>query len=288
VRRPLGATTLGWTRAGHATHPTQRQEGIDVQTRSINGLFLRLSSWPLERKPTLVLLHGSGNTGALWDAQVVGLADVANVVAVDLAGHGQSEGPLADSVREHAASIARLIPALGVSRVVVGGLSLGGGIALQMLLDHADVLDGGVLVGTGARLRVAPMILHTIEHDYPAFVEGLPRAAASSKTDPALLQPLLRAALDNGAEVTRADFLACDAFDVMDRLGEIDRPVLVVSGEHDQLTPPKYSSYLAEQVRDAKLVAVPDAGHLSPVERPVAVNQAIREWLAELAWEPDR
>jgi pimeloyl-ACP methyl ester carboxylesterase len=51
--------------------------------------------------------------------------------------------------------------------------------------------------------------------------------------------------------------------------------------ERPALTPPKYSRFLADHIRDAMLVAIPDAGHLSPVERPAAVNQAIREWLGE-------
>jgi pimeloyl-ACP methyl ester carboxylesterase len=202
------------------------------------------------------------------------------VLAIDLQGHGGSEGPIATSVVEHAGRIARLIPALGVSRAIVCGLSLGGGVALQLLLDHADLVAGGVLLGTGARLRVMPMILEAIERDFERFVQGMPMVGASPRTDAALLAPLMRSVVDNGAAVSATDFRACDAFDVMDRLGEIDRPVLVVSGEDDKLTPPKYSRYLADHISGARLVALSDAGHLSAVERPDAVNQAIREWLA--------
>ncbi len=254
-----------------------------MQTDTVRGYFLRLSAWPLaSEKPTLVMLHGSGSTGVLWEAQVADLADVANVVAVDLAGHGLSEGPLAASVEEYAAGIAGLVPVLGGSNAIVCGLSLGGAIALQVLLDHPDLVAGGVLLGTGARLRVMPMIFQMIEHDFAGFVRGMPVGAASPKSDPALLAPLMAAISENGPEVSASDFRACDAFDVLDRLSEIDRPVLVVSGEDDRLTPPKYSSFLAEHIANARLTTLPDAGHLSAVERPDAVNQAIRGWLAEL------
>lgn len=253
-----------------------------MQTHTINGLFLRLSSWPLEERPTLIMLHGSGNTGALWDAQLAGLSEVANVVAVDLSGHGRSEGPLPTSVDEHASQIAQLIPALGLSKAIVSGLSLGGAIALQLMLDHDDVVEGGILLGTGARLRVMPMILEMIVQDFEAFVQGIPMGAASPSTDVELLQPLMRAMLDNGSEVASSDFRSCDVFDVLQRLDEIECPVLVVSGEHDALTPPKYSKALVEGIRGAQLVSVPDAGHLAPVEQPEAVNRAIRQWLASL------
>lgn len=251
-----------------------------MNARTIHDLFLRMSRWPLEDLPTLLLLHGSGGSGALWEAQVRDLADVANVVAVDLAGHGRSEGLSAGTISDHAAHVARLVPALGVPSVIVGGLSLGGGVALQLLLDHADVVSGGVLVGTGARLRVMPMIFQAIEQDFEGFVQGLPRVAASPHTDPGRLKPVMDDILENGPAVSAADFRLCDAFDVMGRLGEIERPVLVLSGEHDALTPPKYARYLAEHIRGAQLVSVPRAGHLAPVEQPGAVNGAIRTWLA--------
>lgn len=250
-----------------------------MQTQTIDGLFLRLSTWPLTDRPTLVMLHGSGGTGVLWQAQLTGLADVANIVAVDLPGHGRSDGPLVGSIEEHAERIARLIGALGLPQAFVCGLSLGGGIALQLLLDHAEVVAGGLLLGTGARLRVMPAMFQLIDQHFEGFVAGLPLVAASPSTDVALLQPLMAATLENGAEVAASDLRLCDDFDVMDRLGEIERPVLVVSGEHDQLTPPKYSRFLAEHIRGAEPVTVPDAGHLSAVERPAVVNQAVHEWL---------
>jgi len=228
------------------------------------------------------LLHGAGNTGALWDAQVDGLADVANIVAVDLLGHGRSEGPLPTSIDEHASHIAKLHTALGIPKAIVCGLSLGGGVALQMLLDHADLIEGAVLLGTGARLRVMPMILQMIEQNFETFVQGMPMGAASPSTDVELLRPLMCAMLGNGSEVVLSDFRSCDTFDVRHRLGEIDCPVLVVSGEDDQLTPPKYSKYLADHIQGAQLVSVPHAGHLAPIERPEAVNHAIREWLVSL------
>jgi pimeloyl-ACP methyl ester carboxylesterase len=227
------------------------------------------------------MLHGSGNTGVLWEGQVAGLADVANVIAVDLAGHGDSELSLVDSVREHVSSIAGLIDALDVSPAIVCGLSLGGAIALQILLDHPDRVAAGVLIGTGARLRVSPVILKMIEQDFAGFVNSMPMVAASPGTDGALLEPLMQAVLKNGADVSARGFRICDDFDVMERLGEIERPVLVVSGENDQLTPPKYGRYLAEHIAEAKLVMLSDARHLSPLERPDTVNRVIREWLEE-------
>jgi len=78
--------------------------------------------------------------------------------------------------------------------------------------------------------------------------------------------------------VIRGDFLACDRFDVMDRLGKIHCPTLVLCGEEDRLTPPKYSHLLRDSIADAALTVIPDAGHMVMLEQPQQVNRAIEEF----------
>ena len=82
--------------------------------------------------------------------------------------------------------------------------------------------------------------------------------------------------------VTAGDFRACDQFDVMDRLGRIDTPVLVLCGADDRLTPPKYSAYLENHIRGSRRVIIPDAGHLVPIEQPVAVNRELTAFISQL------
>jgi pimeloyl-ACP methyl ester carboxylesterase len=68
----------------------------------------------------------------------------------------------------------------------------------------------------------------------------------------------------------------------MDRLEEIDVPILIISGEDDNLTPPKYADYLRKNIKNARLVRIMDAGHLAPAEKPKEVNQAIGDFLEEI------
>ena len=84
------------------------------------------------------------------------------------------------------------------------------------------------------------------------------------------------------ADVTIGDFQACDAFDVMARLGEIRIPALVIGGSADQMAPPKYADYLAAHLPRARRVAIEGAGHMVHAERPREVNAAIRGFLTEL------
>jgi pimeloyl-ACP methyl ester carboxylesterase len=249
----------------------------------LGGIAYGAAHWPAEEdRPTLVFLHGSGGSRVLWQGQVGALEAVANTVALDLPGHGESGARGCDSVAEYAARVMEWIRSAGLPRPVPCGLSLGGAIALQLLLDHGRDLHAGILVGTGARLRVKPTIFDSIRKDYHDFVAALPELAASPAADLARLQPLLAATLQTSAMVTAGDFRACDSFDVMSRLGEIDLPVLVVTAEEDQLTPPKYGDYLEANIRGARRVHLQHAGHLAPLERPAAFNDAVRGFLSTL------
>jgi pimeloyl-ACP methyl ester carboxylesterase len=84
---------------------------------------------------------------------------------------------------------------------------------------------------------------------------------------------------ETGPSVLRGDFLACDRFDIMDRLGGMGVPVLVVGGLADRLTPIKYSRYLVEQIPEARLVTVEGAGHMVMLEQPQQVAGAVREFV---------
>ncbi len=215
----------------------------------------------------------------LWNGQVDALSDRVNTLALDLPGHGGSTGPGMDRVEDYTGAVVDLLKAIQVPGVIPCGLSLGGGIAQQLLLDHGDAMKAGVMVGTGARLRVLPVILDSIRKDYNAFVSSTAAFAASPRTDPERLRPLTASMANCPPDTTLGDFTACDAFDVMDRLASIRHPVLVVNGEDDKLTPPKYGTFLAENIPGAHRVLIPDAGHLVPAERPEALNRVLSDFL---------
>jgi pimeloyl-ACP methyl ester carboxylesterase len=252
--------------------------------KTCRGIGFAAGRWPFDgQRPTLVFIHGSGGDHRLWAGQCEALLDAANTMALDLPGHGASGGPGCERVADYAVAVTGLLEALRPPRPVPCGLSLGGAIVLQLLLERQTSLVGAVLMGTGARLRVRPEIFDTIASDYEGFGELLVRTGASPTTPCARLAAVAAAAAACPPDVTAGDFRACDRFDVMDRLDRIDRPVLVVSGAEDQLTPPKYSAFLEQQIAHSRRILVPQAGHLVPVEQPEIVNQSLRQFVKDLS-----
>ncbi|MET0151497.1 MAG: alpha/beta hydrolase [Candidatus Binatia bacterium] len=233
--------------------------------------------------PTLVLVHGSGGDHTTWKPQLEGLASAARIVALDLPGHGASSDEGCDTIEAYATVVRQFLTALGRGAVVLGGHSLGGAIAQTLALDAPELLHGLVLVGTGARLKVFPELFEILARDYAEAVAFMTEHAWSYSS-PADLKELGRKTVSaTRPSVTRGDFTACNRFDVIGRLGEIRHPTLVVVGEDDRLTPPKYAEFLARMIAGAELERIPRAGHYVSLEQPAEVNQAIRSFLGGLA-----
>ncbi|MBN1978434.1 MAG: alpha/beta fold hydrolase, partial [Anaerolineae bacterium] len=177
----------------------------------------------------LVLLHGAGGSHLNWPPELRRL-DGATVYALDLPGHGRSGGGGRDAIEDYAADVVAFFDATGIERAVVIGHSMGGAVALTMALDSPERVTGLVLVATGARLRVAPAILEQIPTDFEAALDVITRYAWSPEAPSGLVDLGRERLREAGPEVLLGDLTACDRFDVMERVGEIDAPALVVAG----------------------------------------------------------
>jgi len=254
-----------------------------MQNRMSGSIGFSTGYWPLDKnKPTLVFIHGSSNNRHFWRAQVQALVDVANTVAIDLPGHGTSPGPGYEHVADYVQTVMDFINEMKIPHPIPCGLSLGGAITLQLLIDHAAHFTAGILMNTGARLRVNPLIFEDIQTNFNKFVDFIVTSGISEKSDTDALRPLLQELFACAPEVAYGDFQACNRFDAMDRLHLIETPVQVLIATDDVLTPAKYGRHLGEKIAEATVHSIEDAGHLSPLEKPDEVNRAIRHFLQQL------
>jgi pimeloyl-ACP methyl ester carboxylesterase len=231
-----------------------------------------------ESGDSLLFIHGAGGTHRHWGGQLQGLQGV-NRYALDLPGHGCSDGPGRTSIEGYADVILQFLDALGLARITLVGHSMGGAISQYLALDHSSRLERLVLVGSGARLRVLPSLLEGMLQNFPATVEAMLGWAYSEDAPSELVRLGQEEWLENDPQVVHDDFAACDVFDVMEKLGEIRCPTLVLCGEGDRLTPPKYAHYLRDHIPGATLTMIPHAGHMVMVEQPEAVNKTIEAFL---------
>jgi pimeloyl-ACP methyl ester carboxylesterase len=235
------------------------------------------------RGAPLLLVHGAGGTHLHWPEAIRALPG-RRVLPVDLPGHGQAPPPGERSISAYAEALLGLLDALGIPRVVVAGHSMGGAIALTLALEAPGRVAGLFLVGTGARLRVAPAILAaSADPERAAEVAEITAAASfGPAVGPEERAAFARALAAQPRGVVHGDFTACDTFDVVDRLGEVRAPASVVVGSEDRLTPPKYAALLRDRLPGEGMLLVPGAGHMVAWEAPAAVAGAAETFLGAL------
>ena len=172
------------------------------------------------------------------------------------------------------------------SRIYVIGHSMGGAIALTLGLHHADRVLGLGLIGTGARLKVAPEIIELASNEktFPTAVKMIISWAFSSSADARLVELASQRMLEIAPAVLHSDFIACNEFDVISVLSGINLPTLVLCGSDDRLTPWRYSQYLSEHIHSADLITIPDAGHMVMLESQSAVTKALNDFMAEIPY----
>ncbi len=230
----------------------------------------------------VVFVHGAGGNHLIWNGQLSALADKARGYALDLPGHGRSALPGRTKVRDYADAVCRFLDALGLERAVIVGHSMGGATAQTLALEYPERVLGLGLVGTGARLKVLPAFIEGVLTDNRDTIHQVSEAEFGENADRNLKELNEQGMRECNPQVFHDDFVACNEFDVMGRLGEIKAPTLIVCGDQDRMTPAKYSQYLAAQIPGAELTIIPGAGHMVMLEKTDEVNRALLAFLQKV------
>jgi pimeloyl-ACP methyl ester carboxylesterase len=243
--------------------------------------------------PTVVLAHCWTGSRAVWAPVAARLVERGRrVVLYDHRGHGASTlGPAEPTVARLGADLAAVLETLDVRDAVLAGHSLGGMTAMAFTIDHpalaAERLRAQVLVATGAGQVVAgPIGAFYTRLTGDRWAERLLAGPAG----PALVRIAvgreprlahLRATRDDFVAMPAADRLAflraMSAMDLSSGLAHVTVPTTVVVGRRDLLTPPGLGRAIARAVPGARLVEVPDGGHMLPLEAPDLLADLIAE-----------
>jgi len=169
--------------------------------------------------------------------------------------------------------------------VLLAGHSLGGGIALMHALKYPGDLKGLILIGSGARLRVLPLIIELVGSkldDIPGWIKEIIEPLHGT-VDEKIRRALMPRLVEVGPAAQLNDFHCCDKFDIMDKVGQIKLPALCIVGDQDNMTPPKYSQYLAGKMTNCRVSIIEGGTHLAFLEKPAEVNRAIESFIKQIA-----
>jgi 3-oxoadipate enol-lactonase len=230
--------------------------------------------------PTLVLGGSLGSTLEMWDLQIPVLAGPLRVVRYDHRGHGGSPtvpGPY--TLDDLGGDVVALLDDLGLGRVHIGGLSLGGMVSMWLAVNAPERVDRMAVLCTSARLGPASMW-----EERAAIVRAQGTAAIAPMIvgrwfTPALAatRPDLIAEYEGMLEGIDAEgYASCcaaiAAMDLLDDLASVRAPTLVIAGADDPATPPEHGEAITDRIPAAHLEVVAGAAHFANVEQPDEVS----------------
>ncbi len=237
--------------------------------------------------PVLVLIHGAGMDGTVWQLQSRYLAHRGiRVLAVDLPGHGHSEGDALTSVAEMADWVAQFMDAAGAGKAAVAGHSMGALIALEVAARHPDKVRAAGLLGCAAEMPVHPDLIKAAEDGgrlAPGLITDWGFGHISHKgghLHPGLwaMGAAERLLMDAKPGALATDLNACDAYkDALDAAAKITAPVALISGDEDKMTPVKNAKPLIGALRDVTPTVLAKTGHMMMIERPREVAKLLLE-----------
>ncbi len=243
----------------------------------------------------LLLCHAYPLNAAMWEPQRHSLAGDCRLLTFDLPGFGRGGPVPADlDLRRCADMAASLLDSCGIERAVIGGLSMGGYLAMAILRHHPERVLGLLLANTKAgadseegKAGRMEQIARIDAGELPAVLEGmLPRLLGTSTKEVApevvtLVQDLMRSATPDGCRAMLAAMAGRE--DSEDLLSSCTVPVCSIGGAEDVLIPPVEAERIAALASDAELHIIPNSGHLSNLERPVRFTASVRNFLQRFA-----
>jgi pimeloyl-ACP methyl ester carboxylesterase len=234
----------------------------------------------IKKRPPVILIHGAGGNHLSWPPQIRRMPGV-TIHAIDLPGHGKSDGMGRQSIDEYVDDVLAFMKELKIRAAVMVGVSMGSAIALTLAVKFPKKVLGLGLLGSGSKLRVAPKILETAgnPNTFESAVEMVNENCFSANVPQNLLQLSKQNMMEIRPPVFLGDFLACNAFDMTDQLSKIDVPTLIVCGAEDVMTPVKYSEQLKEKITNSRLHVVEHAGHMVMAEQPDAVADLLKQFV---------
>ncbi len=262
-----------------------------ARTARVNGIEMAYEDIGQPEAPVVVLVHGFPLGRWMWDAQHDAIVSAGyRGILPDLRGLGESTAAAPYSMDQYADDLAALLDHLDIRRVVLGGLSMGGYVAFAFWRRYGRRVRALLLADTRHtadtaearqnRFRAIEQVRRDgVQSFTDAFADGL-LGPTTKAENPVLLDALRRRMAANSVDgVVGALGALAERADSTATLPSIRVPTLVMVGAEDSLAPPAVHEEMRAAIPGSRLVVVPGAGHVSPMEAPSAFNDAFRDFL---------
>jgi pimeloyl-ACP methyl ester carboxylesterase len=235
------------------------------------------------QQPGVILLHGAGGSSLSWPVGIRRLAGY-HVLALDLPGHGRSEGIVSQTIEGNCRALETFLRELGIFSLVLVGHSLGAAVAARFAQRNADQVRGLALLSAAPNLAVPADLFHAIAdpETYPIGISLLKQRFFSPRTEPGLRDRILAPLQKQRSTVLYSDLLAASRAEFQIGADLASIPCWGACGRDDLVTPPTITRAFTERFDTFWFSEIPSAGHMLPLEQPEAVARGLQEFLTKI------
>ena len=229
----------------------------------------------------LLYLHGAGSNGHFSHKMLDLLSAKHSPFSLDYPGHGRSSGTESlKSVTAYSELVYGFWKKLGLRPAYLIGHSMGGAVSMDLALRHPDMVEGLILTCTAAKFNITDERTNVWKQVMQGRAgQPFTKDSCSPATPMNIVQEGWMEQIQTDPRVRYFDLVACQQVDLTAKIGEIDKPTLILAGQDDQSTPVAQSEFLREHIPGAKLVVIPQSGHWLPIEKPQEACEAITAFL---------
>ena len=227
----------------------------------------------------VILIHGATDNHKVWNPQITSLAKEHTPIAVDLPGHGESEGSGSVQVSEYTDFMKGFVDALGLTEFVLAGHSMGGSISMDFNLRYPGV-TGLILVGAAASWEIPQLSIDLWKTDPQAAKTRSNSLNFGKNTPRSIIEQHERDGAGIDHMVAAGDLEACQVFDIVSEVERIKVPTLIICGDEDTYAV-EGSKVLHETTAGSRLEWLKGVGHDPSIETPDVTNQLMGDFLNE-------
>lgn len=258
---------------------------IKINNDNIN---IRTGGYNIDNNnPYFLLIHGAGMDASVWQMQTRYLAnrDI-NILAIDLPGHGLSEGNPLSTIQEMSNFIIELLDILNIKTATVAGHSMGSLIAIDLLKNNEKRINNLTLLGTASLMPVHPDLIEAATNNLSLAANLITDWSFGTKQHLGnhplpgywMIDSSIQLIKQSRKGALAKDLIACNEYkDALTVASNIDKEVIIISGKEDKMTPVKKARELNDNIKNSNLIVIENVGHMMMIENPVKVTQIMHD-----------